>query len=107
VFGRLTNLALAGQLEAILVRMPVGLSPSDAPTYAGEEFLYAMSGEISLTLEGTTFILQNGDAAHDELTVPYPWCSTAGEKAVILWGIPRLFPPQGLKSDRFGKCKDY
>lgn len=92
LFGRLTNLAVGGQLEAILVRMPVGLNPSEVTTHAGEEFLYVMSGEISLTLEGTTFVLKAGDTAHYESTVPHAWCNTAHEETVIVWvGTPRLF----------------
>ncbi|MDB5837231.1 MAG: family transcriptional regulator [Caballeronia sp.] len=91
-FGRLTNLSVGGQLEAILVRMPVGQNPSEVTTHAGEEFLYVMSGQISLTLEGTTFLLQAGDTAHYESTVPHAWCNTAREEAVIVWvGTPRLF----------------
>ena len=91
LFGRPTNLAVGGKLEAILVRMPVGLNPSEVTTHAGEEFLYVMSGQISLTLEGTTFVLQAGDTAHYESTVPHAWCNTAREEAVLVWvGTPRL-----------------
>src|SRR6201747_172605 len=91
-FGRLTNLSVGGQLEAILVRMPVGQNPSEVTTHAGEEFLYVMSGQISLTLEGTTFLLHAGDTAHYESTLPHAWCNTAREEAVIVWvGTPRLF----------------
>jgi transcriptional regulator with XRE-family HTH domain len=45
-----------------------------------------------LTLEGTTFVLQAGDTAHYESTVPHAWCNTAREEAVVVWvGTPRLF----------------
>jgi quercetin dioxygenase-like cupin family protein len=92
LFGRLTNLSVGGQLEAILVRMPVGQNPSEVTTHAEEEFLYVMSGQITLTLEGTTFVLQAGDTAHFESTVPHAWCNTAREEAVLVWvGTPKLF----------------
>jgi quercetin dioxygenase-like cupin family protein len=72
--------------------MPVGQNPSEVTTHAGEEFLYVMSGQISLTLEGTTFLLHAGDTAHYESTLPHAWCNTAREEAVIVWvGTPRLF----------------
>ena len=91
-FGRLTNLSVGSKLEVILVRMPVGQNPSEVTTHAGEEFLYVMSGQISLTLEGTTFVLHAGDTAHYESTVPHAWSNTAGEEAVLVWvGTPRLF----------------
>ncbi|MFP3567815.1 helix-turn-helix domain-containing protein [Paraburkholderia sp. SIMBA_030] len=92
LFGRLTNLSVGSKLEVILVRMPVGQNPSEVTTHAGEEFLYVMSGQISLTLEGTTFVLQAGDTAHYESTVPHAWANTAREEAVVVWvGTPRLF----------------
>ena len=92
LFGRLTNLSVGSKLEVILVKMPVGQNPSEVTTHAGEEFLYVMSGQISLTLEGTTFVLQAGDTAHYESTVPHAWCNTAREEAVVVWvGTPRLF----------------
>jgi transcriptional regulator with XRE-family HTH domain len=92
LFGRLTNPAVGGRLEAILVRMPVGQNPSEVTTHAEEEFLYVMSGQITLTLEGTTFLLQEGDTAHFASTVPHAWCNTAREEAVIVWvGTPKLF----------------
>ena len=91
LFGRLTNLSVDRKLEAILVKMPAGQQPSEVTTHAGEEFLYVMSGQIALTLEGTTFVLQAGDTAHYESTVPHAWANTAGEETVLVWvGTPRL-----------------
>lgn len=92
LFGRLTNPAVGGRLEAILVRMPVGENPSEVTTHAEEEFLYVISGQLTLTLEGSTFVLQAGDTAHFASTVPHAWCNTAREEAVIVWaGTPKLF----------------
>ncbi len=92
LYGRLTNLSDSRKLEAILVRLPAGQRSSEVTTHAGEEFLYVMSGEIALTLEGTTFVLQAGDTAHYESTVPHAWANTAVEETVLVWvGTPRLF----------------
>jgi transcriptional regulator with XRE-family HTH domain len=92
LFGRLTNLSGGRKLEAILVRMPPGQKPSEVTTHVGEEFLYVMSGQISLSLEGKTFRLQAGDTAHYESTVPHAWANTANEETVLIWvGTPRLF----------------
>lgn len=92
LFGGLTNLSGGRKLEAILVRMPPGQKPSEVTTHVGEEFLYVMSGQISLSLEGKTFRLQAGDTAHYESTVPHAWANTANEETVLIWvGTPRLF----------------
>ncbi|WP_114814283.1 helix-turn-helix domain-containing protein [Paraburkholderia kururiensis] len=92
LFGRLTNLSDDRKLEAILVRMPAGQQPSEVTTHAGEEFLYVVRGQLSLTLEGTTFGLQAGDSAHYASTVPHGWTNTAAEETVLVWvGTPKLF----------------
>lgn len=92
LFARLTNLSGDRQLEAILVRMPVGQPPSEMTTHAGEEFLYVLRGKVSLTLEGTSFVLHAGDSAHYESTVPHGWVNAANEESLVVWvGTPRLF----------------
>ncbi|MCC8404531.1 cupin domain-containing protein [Paraburkholderia sp. MMS20-SJTN17] len=91
-FARLTNAAVGRQLDAILVRMPAGQPPSEVTTHAGEEFLYVLRGQISLSLEGNTFVLDPGDSAHFESTVPHGWANATNEETVIVWvGTPRLF----------------
>lgn len=91
-FGRFTNLSMDRKLESILVRMPAGQRRSEVATHADEEFLYVISGQIALTLQGTTFDLQSGDTAHYESTVPHAWANTGDEETVLVWvGTPRLF----------------
>jgi transcriptional regulator with XRE-family HTH domain len=92
-FGRLTGGAGGNRLlEAHLVRMPVGEAASEVATSAVEEFMYVMSGEVSLKLEGRTFVLQAGDTAHYESAVPHEWANTADKESVFVWvGTPKLF----------------
>ncbi|TAM13963.1 MAG: cupin domain-containing protein [Pandoraea sp.] len=92
LFARLTNVQGDRQLDAILVKLPAGQPPSEVTTHAGEEFLYVLRGEITLSLEGTTFVLHAGDSAHYESTVPHGWANTASDETVLVWvGTPRLF----------------
>jgi quercetin dioxygenase-like cupin family protein/DNA-binding XRE family transcriptional regulator len=92
LFARLTNLTGGRQLEAILVKMPPGQKRSEVKTHAGEEFLYVISGKVSLTLEGKTFLLQAGDSAHYESSTPHSWENMVFIDSVVVWvGMPRLF----------------
>ncbi|WP_322048626.1 cupin domain-containing protein [Paraburkholderia sp. J67] len=92
LFARLTNTSDGRQLESILVRLPVGNTRSEVTTHAGEEFLYVIDGELSLELEGKAFVLQTGDSAHYQSTVPHSWSNNGGKEAVVVWvGTPRLF----------------
>lgn len=93
LFARLTNSSVGTQLESILVRLPAGQKEAaEVTTHAGEEFVYVISGELSLTLEGKTFVLNAGDSAHYESTVPHAWANTGEVETTLVWvGTPRLF----------------
>ncbi|TKC87653.1 cupin domain-containing protein [Trinickia terrae] len=92
LFARLTNSTGGRQLESILVRLPPGQRRSEVTTHAGEEFLYVVSGQMVLTLEGKAFELHAGDSAHYESTVPHAWVNTGNSEAAVVWvGTPRLF----------------
>ncbi|MDN7754845.1 cupin domain-containing protein [Burkholderia gladioli] len=92
LFARLSNPSGDRQLEAILVRMPPGERPSEVTTHAGEEFVHVLSGEVTITLEGKSFVLGAGDSAHYEATVSHSWKNTRADEAVLVWvGTPRLF----------------
>jgi transcriptional regulator with XRE-family HTH domain len=91
-FARLTNTAGGRQLESILVRLPKGGKRSEVTTHAGEEFLYVIDGAVTLELEGKSFVLQAGDSAHYQSTVPHGWSNEGNKEAVVVWvGTPRLF----------------
>lgn len=91
-FARLTHKSGCRQLEAVLVRFPPYQNrPADMPTSAEEEFLYVTSGEISLTLEGKTFVLKAGDSAHYQSTLPHGWLNNQSTEALAIWvGTPNL-----------------
>jgi transcriptional regulator with XRE-family HTH domain len=93
LFAQLTRGSPSQQLEAILVRFPPEQRrPTDMPTSAAEELLYVISGEVSLTLEGETFVLQAGDSAHYQSTLPHGWINSQRMEALALWvGTPKLF----------------
>ncbi len=53
--------------------------------------MHVLSGEVTITLEGKTFVLGVGDSAHYESTIPPIWTNTRDDEAVLVWvGTPRL-----------------
>lgn len=91
LLARLSNQSGGRQLEAILVRMPPGERPSKVTTHACEEFVHVLSGEVTITLEGKSFVLGAGDSAHYESTIPHLWTNTRDDEAVLVWaGTPQL-----------------
>lgn len=92
LFARLTNMSGNRKLEAILVKMAAGQPPSEVTTHAGEAFLYVLSGQVSLTLEGATFVLHAGNSARYESTVSHGCVNAPHEEFMMIWvGTPRLF----------------
>jgi transcriptional regulator with XRE-family HTH domain len=90
-YGRLTSPGGDRKLEAQLVRMPAGAQRFDVVAQATEELMYVMSGEVSLTLEDTTFVLRAGDSAHFESAVPHAWANPSDTESVFVWvGTPTL-----------------
>ncbi|MCX4163474.1 MULTISPECIES: helix-turn-helix domain-containing protein [Paraburkholderia] len=93
LFAQLTRESSSQQLEAVLVRFPPGqMQPGEMLTRASEEFLYVISGEVSLTLGHEAYVLQAGDSAHYPSTLPRAWMNSQRIEALALWvGTPQLF----------------
>lgn len=90
-YGHLTkpdgNLSLAAQL----VKVPAGAKHFQVAAQSAEEFMYVLSGEVSLTLEGATFVLRAGDTAHFESAAPHGWANPSDTESVFVWvGTPKL-----------------
>ncbi|KVT81256.1 hypothetical protein WT25_16285 [Burkholderia territorii] len=93
LFGRLSNQSSDRLLEAVLVRIPPGDRPAEVTSHAGEEFVHVLSGEMTITQEGRSFVLGPGDSAHYLSTMPHSWSNARDdEEAVLVWvGTSRLF----------------
>lgn len=85
--------------------------------HAGEEWLYVLSGKLTLSLAGQTYDLEPGDAAHFESRLPHRLIARGGHEAEVLvvaapiWSPPmnpnfsqhRAIPAIGLLSLPEGK----
>lgn len=92
LLARITNSTQVSKMESILVRMPPRRPCSEVTTHAGEEFIYIVEGQLSLTLEERKFELQAGDSAHYESTLPHSWENIGLTETVIVWvGTQKLF----------------
>ncbi len=60
----------------------------------GEEWLYVLSGRLTLSLAGTTYDLEAGDAAHFESRLPHRLIARGpGDAEVLLVASPVSSPP--------------
>ncbi|MBU6487002.1 MAG: XRE family transcriptional regulator [Burkholderiales bacterium] len=90
-FARLTQVTAGGRMEALLVRIPAGRKLDDITARAGEQFWYVLSGTVTLTLEGKTYVFREGDSAHYDSTDAHHWENTGEREALLMWvGTPNL-----------------
>jgi DNA-binding transcriptional MerR regulator/mannose-6-phosphate isomerase-like protein (cupin superfamily) len=54
-------------------------------SHEGEEFLFLLSGALSLVVDGKEFWLQKGDSFYFESSTPHRWANTTKKEAVVLW----------------------
>jgi transcriptional regulator with XRE-family HTH domain len=90
-YGYLTKPDGNLSLEAQLVKIPAGAKHFEVAAQSAEEFMYVLSGEVSLTLEDSTFVLRAGDTAHFESAAPHGWANPTDTESVFVWvGTPKL-----------------
>ena len=91
---RVTSLAGRGsglQLEPLLIRVEPQFT-SEPTSHLGEEFLYVLSGQLSLKVGEERFLLQTGDSAQHPSTTPHAWGNPGETLTQLLWvGTPKLF----------------
>jgi quercetin dioxygenase-like cupin family protein len=52
--------------------------------HEGEEWIYVLSGQLTISLLGKTFDLEPGDAAHFESRLPHRLIARGGREAEVL-----------------------
>ena len=71
-------------LQPIKVTVPVSRSGSEHFHHDGEEWIYVLSGALTLSLAGKTYDLVPGDAAHFDSRLPHRLIATGKKDADVL-----------------------
>jgi DNA-binding transcriptional MerR regulator/mannose-6-phosphate isomerase-like protein (cupin superfamily) len=88
------DMSTAGSnLEPLLFTVQPGAGSDGPLSHEGEEFLYVMSGELVLRLDGTDdFVLAPGDSMAYESPRPHQFSNVGRVPTVVLWiNTPRTF----------------
>jgi DNA-binding transcriptional MerR regulator/uncharacterized cupin superfamily protein len=72
-------------MEPHLFRVEPGAGSGESYAHEGEEFLYIVSGRLSITVEGKQFDLHPGDSFYFRSQTPHHWSNPGKATAVILW----------------------
>ena len=86
-------------LQPIRVRVPRSRRGEEHYHHEGEEWIYVLSGMLTLSLAGTTYELGTGDAAHFDSRLPHRLMARGGGDAeVLLVASPNSQLPTGPRA---------
>lgn len=72
-------------MEPHLFRVAPEAGSGDSYTHAGEEFLYVLRGQLTITLEKQEYHLKAGDSFYFESSTPHNWKNPGRAETWILW----------------------
>jgi len=72
-------------MEPHLFRVAPEAGSGDSYSHAGEEFLYVLRGELTITLEKEQFRLKAGDSFYFESATPHHWKNPGRAETWVLW----------------------
>ena len=93
----LSNAGRFFNLQPIKVTVPVSRRGSEHYQHEGEEWIYVLSGALTLSLAGKTYELKPDDTAHFDSRLPHRLIATGKKDAkVLLVASPVSGPPQTM-----------
>jgi DNA-binding transcriptional MerR regulator/mannose-6-phosphate isomerase-like protein (cupin superfamily) len=72
-------------MEPHLFRVAPQAGSGDSYTHEGEEFLYVLRGELTITLEKEEYRLKTGDSFYFESATPHHWRNRGRAETLLLW----------------------
>lgn len=72
------------ELSSYLLHVPPGYA-SEVVSHEGEDIIFLIEGTITQTLDGQSFILQQGDSLHYVGSTPHSWSNETETITRILW----------------------
>lgn len=95
IYASLSNSERFSNLQPIKVTIPVSRRGNDHYHHDGEEWVYVLSGKLTLSLAGKTYDLKPGDAAHFDSRLPHRLMASGKRDAqVLLVASPMSNPGQ-------------
>jgi DNA-binding transcriptional MerR regulator/quercetin dioxygenase-like cupin family protein len=72
-------------MEPHLFRVAPDAGSGDSYTHEGEEFMYVLRGQLSITLEKEEYRLKAGDSFYFESATPHHWKNPGRAETWVLW----------------------
>jgi len=72
-------------MEPHLFRIAPEAGSGDPYTHDGEEFIYVLRGDLSITVGGEEYRLKPGDSFYFESATPHRWKNPGRKETLLLW----------------------
>lgn len=98
----LSNAGRCFNLQPLRVKVSPLRRGNEHYHHDGEEWVYVLSGGLTLSLAGKTYDLEPGDAAHFDSRLPHRLIARGGREAeVLVVAAPVWAPPTGLPMNQY------
>jgi DNA-binding transcriptional MerR regulator/quercetin dioxygenase-like cupin family protein len=72
-------------MEPHLFRIAPEAGSGDPYTHDGEEFIYVLRGDLSITVGSEHYHLKSGDSFYFESAIPHRWKNPGRKETLVLW----------------------
>ena len=72
-------------MEPHLFRIAPEAGSGESYAHEGEEFIYVLSGELQISVDGEEYRLNSGDSFYFESATPHRWKNPGRKETLVLW----------------------
>ncbi len=72
-------------MEPHLFRIAPDAGSGESYSHEGEEFIYVLSGELEISINGEDYRLKSGDSFYFESATPHRWKNPGRKETTVLW----------------------
>jgi transcriptional regulator with XRE-family HTH domain len=83
-YERLSTVFPGQHMDAVIIHVPPGYG-AETISHVGEEWLYVLTGELELTIDGEAVRLGPGDTCHFRGDTPHSYSNRRKSPASVIW----------------------
>jgi len=80
------------EIEVYRITFHPRAAPEQIEQFGGEEIIYVLDGELTISIGDEQFILAAGDSIHYDALLIHNWRNESNDCCTIIWGRARALP---------------
>jgi transcriptional regulator with XRE-family HTH domain len=80
------------EIEVYRITFHPRSAPEQIEQFAGEEIIYVLNGELTISIGDEQFVLTAGDSIHYDALLIHSWSNESNASCTIIWGRARALP---------------